>query len=422
MKNSKRHSPYDQIRPTTRWDRTNPGDQNTFNNTCDHMKRLEDIEITSSEWVLFPFLKAGVLTGLVGPEGFGKSQGAISMGALTSRANLSHTIGSTGKNISADINGVTLHFSVEDSTSSVVAPRAHAAGADGAQYLVFYPGTYYKESIVQIANKFKNVRCVILDHWSFVFRGYGDTPSDRDRAISEICLFAEKMGCAVIILGHYSKSAIRTANPMDRVDFPKGLRIKLRGGLFVEEIESDLESSARQFALFSVKESNSAEFQGISYRIEPTSVEFDGVTVPTSKIAWQRLLQRSEVKELTNRSRLPATPKVSKLQQAKDFVLNYLADGPKLVHDLKVNAEKAGISPSTLQRARDEVEQKPQKLSGQGQFSGFVCALPHQNFEDYMPQTTDEQVTQPAQVIHLSTEDLTLSEPISPAKPDEIHD
>ena len=69
----------------------------------------------------------------------------------------------------------------------------------------------------------------------------------------------------------------------------------------------------------------------------------------------------------------PSGEEQSALDDAKDFLRQVLADGPVLVKEIQKQAKEAGISMSTLGRAKKQMKVSPQKL---GMTGGWVWALP----------------------------------------------
>jgi len=351
------------IGPHNRW-RSLPKQNFNPNPIADEVCAVGDIKHTATQPLIGGLFDSGDFIAYCGPENVGKTQFTYLNGAMISNQNLIISYTDCPNNASADTNGEVVFIGVEDDIAKKAALRICAAGASKDNFHVVLTGSFAEKKLKDILYRFQNLKLVIIDHWSLIARGYGDGTKNFNKAINELTDFARKREIAIIVIGHYSKAAKKTSSAIHRVDFPTRLRIKFRVAFFFELYSFDPETNERLFAFFSVKTSYSGEFQGLLYRIVPAVVEQDGRQFPTSRVELVRPLTNAEVAELTARSAHLPIPAISKLDEAKKFLLVSLKDGPAVGNEVIAAAKEAGISQGTLARARTELGVKSKKESG----------------------------------------------------------
>ncbi len=351
------------IGPHCRW-YGSPVQKYNPNPIADEVCAVGDIKLIATQPLIGGLFNRGDLIAFCGPEGLGKTQMAFLQGAMVSNQLLKVPYAEYLKLASADSNGDVVFFGVEDDIAKDTAERICAAGASPKNFHVVISGSFAEKKLKDILYRFQNVKLVIIDHWSLIARGYGDGTKNFNKAINELTDFARKREIAIIVIGHYSKAAKKTSSALHRVDFPTRLRIKFRVAFFFELYSFDPETNERLFAFIAVKTSYSGEFPGLLYRIVPAVVEQDGQQFPTSRVELVRLLTSAEVAELTARSAHLPIPAISKLDEAKKFLLAALKDRPVVGNEVIAAAKEAGISPGTLTRARTELGVNTKKESG----------------------------------------------------------
>lgn len=348
----------------SRWDNL-PEQKHNPNPTADEVCAVGDIKLTATEPLIGGLFNRGDLIAFCGPEGVAKTQMAFLLGAMVSNQSLKVKFADSLKTASADTNGDVVFFGVEDDIAKDTAARICAAGASPNNFHVILPGLFAEKKLKDILYRFQNqIKMIIIDEWYIIPRGYGDGTKNLNKAINDLINFARKRNITIIVIGHYSKAAKKTSSPIHRVDFPTPLRKKFRVAFFFEPYSFDPETNERIFAFISVKASYSGEFPGLLYRIVPAVVEQDGQTFPTSRVELVRLLNNAEIAELTARSAHLPTPTMSKLDEAKTFLLESLKDSAVVGNDVLAAAKEAGISEGTLTRARSLLGVKPKKESG----------------------------------------------------------
>ncbi len=370
-------------RPYNRWQdaqpiyRTNPNIDTLI--PADKLPQKADVPLIE------PILDSGELFAICGHQDLGKSQFAILLGALISNPNLKARLIQDGKFINADNHGKVVFFGEEDSNMNAL-KRFIAAGASIENLMFVSRGKYKSTKPVEMLSGTEDIKVVIFDHWETVSDGYGNITNRHEKAIRDLLNWARASGVAIIIIGHYTRSAQKTGSPVDRTDFPRTLRIKFRNVYFCEPYELDPETGQRIFAFLAVKGTYRGERLGMLYQIVPAAIEWAAKQIETSRVQLLRLLLPTEVINLTSRSATLPTSNVSKIQVAKEFLIESLASGPRLLSELLSLAASRGISESTLKRAGEALSISSKRELGQQGHGGYLWSLPANSSEDV---TTD---------------------------------
>lgn len=330
-----------------------------------------------------PILESGELFAICGHQDLGKSQFAVLLSALISNPNLATPLIQDGKTIKAENHGKVVFFGEEDSNRNVQ-KRFIAAGGLTENLMLLSRGKYKSIKPVELLSGVANIKAVIFDHWETVSHGYGNITSRFEKAIHDLLNWARSSGAAIIIIGHYTKNAQKTGSPVDRTDFPRTLRIKFRNVYFCETFELDPQTGQSVYAFLSVKGIYRHKRLGMLYEIVPACIEWAAQQIETSRIQLLRLLSPSEVIDLTSRSATLPTSNVSKIQVAKEFLIESLANGPRLLSELLSLAASRGITESTLKRAGDSLSISSKRELGQHGHGGYLWSMPTDASEDAM--------------------------------------
>lgn len=327
--------------------------------------RLSDVKSKSVQWLWHGRIPLGKITVLDGDPGLGKSTVTLD---LASRISLGQSM--PGDETPREPAGVVL-LSAEDDPADTIRPRLEATGADleristigmiptndGARPLVL------PEDLIIVEHAVDEVGAslVVIDPLFAYLTGEVNSFRDQDirRALFPISTMAERLGIAVLIVRHLNKAGGRPA--IYRGGGSIGIIGAARSGLLIAR---DPEKAGDQDArVLSVVKCNLAK-QAPSVRLRVVQSE-----TGTGCIEW------GESCAITA-DQLVSEPEPQKrggkLDAAKEFLLDSLKGGPRKQTELIAEAEEAGISESTLNRAKGDLGIKPQK-SG---FSGVsVCWL-----------------------------------------------
>lgn len=330
--------------------------------------------------ILDPYLYAGTLSAIVGAEGCGKTQLAIELGALVTAVKMKRALSAEEGQIGVDNPGKVVFIGVEDDLNSVTVPRVGSTGVNESDFIV--GSSNFEGKLVERIQFQDGIRLLILDHWSLLIQGYPPGKDSLEAAISHILDLAKMMGFAILVVGHYAKSARKTTSPIHRTDMPKELRVKFRSIFYIEPIGSSFQE--KEYAIISAKSSYRADVPGVVFRI--ASRAYNGIV--TSGIEWVRFLTSSEIDLLLMRSASKTSINRGCVDVAIDFLEHLLVDGPLPYKKICAEASSRGISDASLKRAKSYLKITSEKARGAGQFSGFLWKLPAKRESDQANQAS----------------------------------
>lgn len=343
-----------------------PGDDRVVRFTA-----ASDVRPEATRWAWEGRVPLGALTMLAGQQGLGKSTLSVELAARLSRGELP-----------GDLRGercATFIVSFEDNAASTIAPRLLAAGADlervrlvtverrdGAD-LVSLPGDV--EAIAAGARE-HGARLLVID--PVVGALTGETNSHRDsdirRALAPLARLAEDADLAVLALIHWNKAAGTDA--FLRVGGSTAFTAAPRSALAFGADPDDPDGDGRVLAHF--KCNVGRKQPSLAYRVEGREIHGgDGERIETS-----RVVELGE--HAASASDLLATStgdERSELDDAREFLLAELGDGPRLVEEIKRAAREAGHADRTLRRAKS-AEGVESRREGFGPGGAWVWALP----------------------------------------------
>jgi len=333
--------------------------------------RAADVEPQAISWLWPGRIPGGKLTMIVGDPGVSKSLLATYLTATVSRGALWP--------LSADPapRGSVLVVSTEDDASDTIAPRLQAAGADMTAVHLFREVTDHNGRrsldlirdmaiLEQKAVQLGGLKLIIIDPITACLGRTNQNATGMVRAVLT-CLadFAARTGIAVVVISHLNKSSARSA--IMRITGSLAFVAVVRAAFLLIKDPTD----ARQRLLLPIKNNLGEDRYGLSFHVESVSigtgmaprVVFDSDTIvvdPDEALSDSR----------SDKNSRPA------LEEAKDFLLDYLTDGAMPALDVQAAAQAIGISPASLRRARKELGITPQKSGMAGEWRWKLPELP----------------------------------------------
>jgi hypothetical protein len=264
--------------------------------------------------------------------------------------------------------GNVLYVQVEDGLGDTVKPRFEAAGGDSSRFHAIDLATQaisLPDDCGRIAEEALRVgaKLIIFETLSAVLGEKINSFKDADirRAMTPLRGLAERTGACVLAVRHLNKK--EGGNPLYRGGGSIAMIAAARSGLIVAR---DPDDEAKR--VLAVSKKNLADAPpAISYRIERARTE-EGIS--TSRIAWLGKCDHSPAQLLA-----PANEpgESSAIMEAVTFLEEMLASGRVSVKDLTREAHAAGITDSTLKRARQRLKIQPRK---DGFGGGWYLELP----------------------------------------------
>ena len=315
------------------------------------MLRMADVELTSVDWLWFPYIPFGKLTIIQGNPGEGKTYFAMQLAAAcTNRKPL------PGMEVIEPFN--IIYQTAEDGLGDTVKPRLLEAQADLERVLVIddrdTPLTLSDERIARAIRE-NSARLVIIDPVQ-AFLG-ADVDMNRAnevrpifRSLGEI---AQATGCAVVLIGHLNKAAgtQSTYRGLGSID----ITAAVRSLLFIGK----LKDSPTTRVLIHEKSSLAPPGQSLAFSLgDEKGFEWIGAY----DITADELLAGTDTSKTEN-----------KTAQAQMLILELLADGKRMPSaELEKAVNDRGISSRTMRTAKSRIGDR---LVTEKDGTAWVCYL-----------------------------------------------
>lgn len=325
--------------------------------------RLSDVTPQRVTWVWPGRIPAGKLTVLDGDPGLGKSTLWAELAARV-------TTGSPWPDDTACPFGAVVVLSAEDGLDDTIRPRLDAAGADTTRVVVleaveYGPDDERSPSLaldlprIEAAIRREGAVLLVIDVLVAFLGSRTDSHRDQDirSALMPLAKMAERTGCAVVVIRHLNKAG--AGSPLYRGGGSIGIIGAARSGLLVAV---DPEDEGRRI-LAVTKANLAAPVPALAYRLVPADehgcarIAWDGATTHTAA----QLLAVVDQEDRSTRD------------EAREFLTDLLTFGPVPARRVKDAARDAGISESTLKRAKSDLGVKAAK---QGMEGGWSWSLP----------------------------------------------
>ncbi len=324
--------------------------------------RLSDVETEAIRWLSRGRFARGKLTMVDGDPGLGKSTVMTDWAARITRG-LPLPDGEPGPP-----RGVVI-LSAEDGIADTLRPRAEAAGADLSRILALtelpgggLPSIPDDLPLIEAAIRQVDAALLIIDPLvAYIGDGY-NTNRDQDvrRALAPLKIMIERAGVAVAAIRHLNK--MPGSNALYRGGGSIGLIGAARFGLLFAR---DPEDEARCI-IAPTKANLSRLAPSLAYTLDGSA----GGDV--ARVVW---LGESDVTAGGLLAGQEDEGERGALDDARDFLRDYLANGPEPVKAIKTAARNAGVSDATLQRAKRALGVQAIK-AGFGSEGHWTWALP----------------------------------------------
>jgi len=315
------------------------------------MLRMADVELTSVEWLWFPYIPFGKLTIIQGNPGEGKTYFAMRLAAAcTNRKPL------PGMEVLEPFN--IIYQTAEDGLGDTVKPRLMEAEADLEKVLVIddrdTPLTLADERIEKAIRE-NHARLVIIDPVQ-AFLG-ADVDMNRANEVRPIFRslgdIAQDTGCAIVLIGHLNKAAgtQSTYRGLGSID----ITAAVRSLLFIGK----LKDSPTTRVLIHEKSSLAPPGQSLAFSLGD---EKGFSWIGAYDITADELLARTDTAKTE-----------SKTAQAEALILELLADGRKMPSaELEKAVNDRGISSRTMRTAKSRIGDR---LVTEKNGASWICHL-----------------------------------------------
>jgi putative DNA primase/helicase len=331
-------------------------------------RRLSDIEARPVRWLWPGRIARGKVSILAGHPGLGKSQLTASMAAIVT------TGGVWPLDRTRCERGNVVFFSAEDDAEDTIRPRLEAAGADLTR--VFIMDAVLTGDSTRSFNLVHDISrlSLMLEHLGEVallvidpvtaYLGNTDSHKTADvRALlSPLGELAARHSTAVVCVSHLSKGG--SGEALLRVTGSLAFVAAARAAFLIARDKGD--KNRRLF--LPIKNNIGNDESGLAFTVQ--SVTLSG-GIETSRVCWE-----DETVAITaDEAMAPQedSEERSTLDDAKLFLTNLLADGPVSSKQIRADAEGAGLSWRTIQRAQKALDIDAYKG---GMKEGWLWMLP----------------------------------------------
>jgi len=338
--------------------------------------RADEYRIEPIAWLWRGWLARGKVHVLAGAPGTGKTSIAMALaGALT--------IGARWPDGSQAEPSEVMVWSGEDDPSDTLVPRLMAAGADLRKVHViaatmdegdsrsrpFDPATDMARLADEISLLPKAPALLIVDPIVSAVSGDSHKNGEVRRALQPLVDLAMTKRIAVLGISHFSKSTAGR-DPVERVTgsiaFGALARIVMAAAKLPEE-----QGGGRVMAR--AKSNIGKDDGGFRYDLEVIEPR---PGIETTVVLWGEAMDGS-ARDLLGQADLTEDPEErSAWQEARDWLVEILEDGPMKASEVMREARQAGITEKSLRTARERIGIKPykEKLSVHG---GWYWKLPN---------------------------------------------
>lgn len=337
------------------------------------MVTLADVHSTAIRWLWPKRIARGKLSIIAGQPGLGKSLITIDMAARVSR-------GATFPDReSGPIASDVIFMSAEDDPSDTIRPRLDAAGADVHRVHMLESKAFIdkesgqrRQKSVSLADlpvledalsQFPDCRLLIIDPITAYLEGIDShRNSDVRGLLAPLSSLAHKHDVAIVAVTHLSKCGDGGRSALERVSGSLAFAAAARS---VWAVGPDRDHPSRRIVACA-KNNLGPDSSGLAYTITPTP---DGVPVLT----WEADPVETSADELLTPVDRDHESSGSALQEAKEWLIAELSDGPVMASELRKRANRDGQSwHGAVRRAKTVLGIKPRK---QG-MDGWVWELP----------------------------------------------
>lgn len=318
----------------------------------------DQVEPRPLRWVWPGWLPLGCLVMLDGDPGLGKSALTLDLAA---RLSTGRTMPDGQRGDLADP-AVVAVLSAEDAAATIIRPRLAAAGADLSKIVLLEGYGFLPDHFPALAEALRRhqVKLLIIDPLVAYINPTYSTIRDQDVrvALRGLVEFAEQQQMSVVAVRHLNKSA--GVKALYRGGGSIGLVAGARTGWVVGADPHDPTETRRVLAM--TKTNVSRKQTSLAFHLQPHPNQ-------SVSVAWEGPSQLTADALLTD----PPPDDPSAMEEAQAFLKQSLAEGPRPSAEVQQAAQTAGITPTTLRRARRQLGVVARVEGFQGR---WVLALP----------------------------------------------
>lgn len=326
-------------------------------------------------WLWPGYLAKGKLHILAGAPGGGKTTLALQIAAIV-------TTGGQWPDGSRCPAGNVVVWSGEDDVQDTLIPRLLAAGADVSR--VLFVGDVREKNGVRSFDPAKDVPSleraiadlggasfVLVDPVVSAVQGDGHKSNDVRRGLQPLVDLGMNMEAALLGISHFSKGTAGR-EPLERVTGSVAFGALARIVFVAAKEQPDEDSGQPPRRMFlRAKNNNGPDGGGFEYALEQR--ELEGYPGMFASVAAFGQAIEGDAKSILGDAEADPAGDGGLLYEARDWLLDLLADGPKAAREVRAAAAEAGHSWATVRRAKSALKIGGRKSSLRG---GWEWTLP----------------------------------------------
>jgi putative DNA primase/helicase len=318
--------------------------------------KASDVTPTAVDWLWYPFLPLGKLSMVAGQMGQAKSLFSVWLTAAVTR----------GEGLNLTRPGHVVLFSAEDDPGDTTAPRLLAAGADLDRVWIEEAMSINADQLAEQCSG-GDVRLIVIDPVGSYWDGTDSwKPQEVRKHVEPLRQLAADHKVCVLFVQHLNRR--REAAPLERIADSQALAQVCRSVLVWGPDPADPEGDHGPMKALTRAKSNLARASAsATFTIEERQVT-NHIKAPA--------LTRGDDRNITSEDVVGDAQERSAQDEAADFLQHLLADGPMNAQEVRNQAQAAGISNRTLDRAKRKagVISSPARENGE-KFTGWQWEL-----------------------------------------------
>jgi putative DNA primase/helicase len=330
------------------------------------------IEPEPVDWLWDGWFAKGKLQVIAGIPGTGKTTLALALGAITS-------IGGVWPDGSQATSGNVVIWSGEDDPKDTLVPRLIAAGADRSRIHFVKSVSEDGEkrsfdpakdmaSLSRAVKQIGDVKLIIIDPIAMVAVKDSHRNAETRRDLQPVKDLCEATGAAGLGIHHLAKGSVGR-EPQERLVGSVAFSAVARVVMIATKMPLREGEKDERRVLIRAKSNVGPDEGGYVYSLEQT--ELSGYPIFASRVLWGQAIEGT-AREVLAEAELE-TERAPR-DEAKDFLLTLLGEGPVDAKAVFAAARGAGISTNTLKRAKADLKVKSVR-TGFGKDASFQWEL-----------------------------------------------
>lgn len=333
-----------------------------------------DLKLRPVRWIWDQWLARGEMHLLAGAPSTGKTTICLSLAAaLSSGGNWPDGTPCTQRDV--------VIWSGEDDYNATIGPRLLKSGADmrhvhviqGIQEHGAKRSFDIAKDLPQLKRallKLPNVGLIIVDPIVLAVSGDINKNNDVRKSLQPFCDLARLFKCAIVGINHLTKGT-QGKDPLERLNGSVAFGALAR--VVMMAVKNVDEEGNIQRTFVRAKSNIGRDDGGFRYALSIGHVYAGEHEIQTSSVAWGEAVA-GQARDILHDSEQTVEER-STYDEAKQFLLEYLEDGPRDSKSVSAEAKRQRISSITLRRAKDKLKIKTSK-HGFGKSGGWNWELP----------------------------------------------